>query len=454
MCPAAGELRLDGSVVDLYHYTPSRAQRLGVAIVHQEQALADPLTVAENIFLGHEPRAGLRLDRRAAKRQARELLVRLGTDIDPSALVGDLSLAQRQLVEIAKTLSFNTGVVALDEPSAVLGGHELKNLFQVVRRLVAENVAIVYVSHRMDEIFDLCDHYAVLRDGRVAGTGDVADVTPDQLIQMMVGRPVSTVFPAARSAPGAVRLDVRRLCVAGKVVDASFSVRAGEIVGIAGLSGAGRSTLAKALFGAVAASGDLAVDGKRVGPFSTPRAAIRAGIAYLPEDRKGEALALHKPVRWNLTIAALGAVTSKLGFLRRRAERRVATSLAADLGIKLSRRGDEPAAALSGGNQQKVVLGRWLQVKPKVLVLDEPTRGVDVGAKEQIYAQLRELTEQGLALLIVSSEMIEVLGLCDRVIVMAAGRLVGELAGETATEAAVMSLIANTVDHPMTETRI
>lgn len=439
--PTSGEFCMDGFAVDLDRHTPARAQRMGLAVVQQEQSLADPLSVAENIFLGHEYRTGPRLDRHTARRRASELLARLGSDIDPSVLVGDLSLAERQLVEIAKALSFNTGLVAFDEPSAVLGGAELGSLFQVIRRLAADGIAIVYVSHRMDEIFELCERYAVLRDGKVVGTGEVGEVSPDGLVHMMVGRPVDSIFPAAQAEPGPIRLDVQGLSVVGKVLDANFTVRAGEIVGIAGLSGAGRSTLAKALFGAVPAHGSIAVDGTRVGPFSGPRAAIRAGIAYLPEDRKAEALALSKPVRWNLTIAALNGVTSKLGFIRRRAERQMADTLSAQLGIKVSRGGDEPVAALSGGNQQKVVLGRWLQVRPKVLILDEPTRGVDVGAKEQIYKQLRELTGQGLALLVVSSELIEVLGLSDRIIVMAAGSLVGELSGESATEAAVMSLI-------------
>lgn len=441
--PTSGQVRLDGSLIDLDRNTPARVQRLGIAIVHQEQALAEPLTVAENIYLGHEFGGGLRLDRAAAHAGARKLLARLGSQIDPGELVGDLSLAQRQLVEIAKALSFDATLLALDEPSAVLGGDELTSLFEVVRRLAADGVAVVYVSHRMDEIFDLCQRYVVLRDGKLAGIGEVASVSRDELVQMMVGRPVDAVFPTAQADLGPVRLEVTQLRVGRKVIDANLQVRAGEIVGIAGLAGAGRSTLAQAIFGAIPARGTISVDGHVVGPFSSPRAAIRAGIAYLPEDRKSAALALAKPIRWNLTIAALASLTSKLGFIRLRAERRLTASVAEQLNVRLARRGEEPVGSLSGGNQQKVVLGRWLQANPKVLILDEPTRGVDVGAKEQIYQLLRELTKQNLAILVVSSELIEVLGLSDRVLVMAGGRLVGALEHEDATEAAVMSLITN-----------
>ncbi|MCW2901038.1 MAG: hypothetical protein JWO67_3303 [Streptosporangiaceae bacterium] len=447
--PSSGGLLLYGEPVDFGSYTPARAQRTGIAIVHQEQALVGPLSVAENISLGHEPRTtGPVLDRKAMRGHAEQMLAELGSEIDPDRPVEELSLAQRQLVEIAKALSHGARVVALDEPSAVLSGAELERLFSVVERLVRRGVAVVYVSHRMDEIFRLCQRYVVLRDGVVAGAGAVADVEQDQLIQLMVGRPVSALFPAGEAVPGPVRLEVGGLTVPGKVSGVDLSVRAGEVVGIAGLSGSGRSTLAKALFGAVPARGSVSVDGRRVGPFGSPRAAIRAGVAYLPEDRKAEALALRMPVRWNLTSTSLDRVTSRLGLVRRAVERRVSRGIVEQLAIKVPRGGEEPAAALSGGNQQKVVLGKWLQVEPKVLILDEPTRGVDVGAKEQIYRELRALTDEGLAVLVISSELVEVLGLSDRVLVMASGRIVGQLEGDDATEENVMALITRASPHP------
>ena len=434
-------MEINGRAVDLGRWSPRAAQAAGVSLVPQEPAVIEPMTVAENIFLGREPRRGPVLDRNGMRRRAGELLARLGAGFSPDEPVERLSVAQLQLLEIAKALSISSRVVAMDEPSAVLAGDELDGLFRVIHQLADGGVAVIYVSHRLDEVFVHCDRFTVLKDGQVAGSGRVRDVGRADLVRMMVGRELADTFPSRSGTPGRVRLEVTGLSVPGKLEAISLHAREGEILGIAGLMGSGRTTLAKAVFGAVpGTAGSVAVDGAR-GPFRSPRQALRAGVAYLPEDRRREGLATTKTVRWNASLLALGRLLGGVvRLIHPAAERDLVRRLVSRLSIRTAPSGEDLVGRLSGGNQQKVVLGKWLEAGPKVLILDEPTRGIDVGTKEEIYELLRDLAEQGLAVVVISSELIEVLGLADRILVLAEGRVAGELPGQRATEEAVMRL--------------
>jgi ABC-type sugar transport system ATPase subunit len=439
-------MEVGGGAVDLAHWSPKTAQAVGISIVPQELAVIEPMTVAENIFLGREPRRGPVLNRPEMRRRARELLVRLGADFSPDEPVERLSVAQLQLVEIAKALSISSRVVAMDESSAVLAGDELDSLFRVIHQLADDGVAVIYVSHRLDEVFTHCDRFTVLKDGQVAGFGLVRDLRRADLVRMMVGREIAETFPARTGNRGRALLEVSELSVTGKLEAVSLQAREGEILGIAGLMGSGRTTLAKAIFGAVpASSGMVAVDGAR-GPFRSPWHALRAGLAYLPEDRRREGLALSKTVGWNASLLGLGKLLRGVArLIAPAAERDLVRRLVSQLSIRTAPTGEDLVGRLSGGNQQKVALGKWLAANPKVLILDEPTRGIDVGTKEEIYALLRALTQQGLAVVVISSELIEVLGLADRILVLADGRVAGELPGEGATEEAVMRLATGSI---------
>lgn len=438
--PSRGTIRIDGDAVEPSNYDPHRAHELGVTVIHQELALVPQLNVAENVFLGREL-GGARLDISAMRRRTRDALDRLGaTEISETAIVETLSVAQAQLVEIARSLVFDTRILALDEPSAVLSGDELDALFRVVRSLRDEGVAIIYVSHRLDEVFALADEFTVLRDGAVSGRGGVADATPDDMIRLMVGRDITDIFPPKSTGHGQAALQVEGLAVAGKLRDVDLVAHRGEIVGIAGLMGSGRTTLAKALFGAVPVERGTVRVGTQQGPFPSTRQALAAGLAYLPEDRKVEGLALDKNVRHNVTLLKAADLRNRLGLIDRASERRIASDTVRELSIKADPSGDGPANSLSGGNQQKVVLGKWLLPDPLVLILDEPTRGIDVGAKQQIYALLRRLSNDGRSVIVISSELIEIIGLCDRVLVLADGTVAGELAGDELTEEAIMRL--------------
>jgi ABC-type sugar transport system ATPase subunit len=445
VAPTSGEMRLRGEAVDLGRLDPQRAQRLGVAVVHQEFSLLPALSVAENVFIGHEPKRRGFLDRRRMLGATADLLARLGSGIAADAPVESLSVASMQIVEIAKALSIEADVVAMDEPSAVLSGPELEQLFAVVRALQREGVAVLYVSHRLDEVFRLCDHYTVLKDGRVSGRGPIADVTHDRLVTLMVGRDVSQIFPRADETPGQPRLVARDLSIRGLPGPISLEARAGEIVGLVGLNGAGRTRLAKGLFGAIPASGEIAIDGVAHSAFRRPADAMRAGVAFIPEDRKIEGLALTKNVRSNVSLNVVERVAGR--FLSIAAEKRFAAKALGELDIRTRSDGSGSAGSLSGGNQQKVVLAKWLALDPKVLILDEPTRGIDVGSKQQIYTLLRSLADNGTAVIVISSELVEVLGLSDRILVMADGRIVGEFSHDDASEEAVLRLITRATRH-------
>jgi ABC-type sugar transport system ATPase subunit len=443
---APSAMEIDGAAMEFGRYSPKAAQAAGISIVPQELAVIEPMSVAENIFLGREPRRGPFMDRRTMRRRSREVLDRLGATFSPDTAVEKLSVAQLQLLEIAKALSFRARVVAMDEPSAVLAGDELERMFRVVHDLATEGVAVIYVSHRLDEVFEHCQRYTVLKDGRVAGSGAIADVGRRDLVRMMVGREVSESFPARAETRGDVRLRVTGLSLRGKLHDVSFEARGGEILGLAGLMGSGRTTLGKAIFGAIpTTSGTVEVDGVR-GPFRTPQDALRAGLAYLPEDRRREGLALRKSVRLNASLLALRKLAGPLRLVGRRAERTLVGRSVQDLAIRTAASGRDPAGQLSGGNQQKVVLAKWLVAGPRVLILDEPTRGIDVGTKEEIYRLLRSLAGQGHAVVVISSELIEVLGLADRILVLSDGRVMGEMPGTGATEEAIMALATGSTD--------
>jgi ABC-type sugar transport system ATPase subunit len=441
--PDSGRIVLDGRPVELA--SPHDAQRAGIATIYQELLLFPELTVAENIFMGHPPRrAWGGIDWRAAAAGAREILASLDIhDLDVQAPVGALSVGNRQRVEIAKALSQKARILIMDEPTAALTQADVERLFAIVRRLRERGVGVVYISHRMAEVFELADRVTVLRDGACVGTRDAAQTNEGELIAMMVGRTIDQLFPKSEVPIGAPVLEVEDLSLRGVLEGVSLAVRAGEIVGLAGLVGSGRSELAQTIFGITpATSGTIRVAGKRV-RIDSAAAATGLGIAYVPEDRATQGLIRPMRIRENLSLAVLGALARRW-FIDRAAEMR----LAEDAMRRFSIRAPGPeqiVGKLSGGNQQKVVLGKWLATRPRVLIMDEPTRGIDVGAKAEIHRLMTELAGQGLAILMISSELPEVLGMSDRVLVMREGRLVAELPRAEATQESVASAMMRTV---------
>ncbi|MFC7344452.1 sugar ABC transporter ATP-binding protein [Saccharopolyspora griseoalba] len=433
--PDSGEIRVDGRVVRFSG--PEDAERLGIATIHQEMALVPQLTVAENIFLGRPPRRFGVIDRARLRREAGEILARMGLSLDPDAVVGELGVAQRQLVEIAKALSLDTRFLIMDEPTAVLSRTEVDRLFGLVRELTAQGVGVVFISHLLGEVAEIGDRVSVLRDG--AKVGELpASAEPDELVRLMVGRTVDDQYPPREAEIGEERLRVRGLTTRGLLEDISFSARAGEVVGIGGLVGAGRTELVRALFGADHYdSGEVLVDGEPVPPGDIA-AARAAGLALVPEDRGGQGLVLGASVAENLGLATLSDSTRR-GLMDLDEQRRSAEESVRRLRIRVAGL-DQPAMTLSGGNQQKIVIGKWLQARPSVLILDEPTRGIDVGARAEIYELINELARAGNTVLVVSSDLPELLGLSDRVLVMADGRLRGELDGAEATQERVLAL--------------
>ena len=417
-----GEMRVDGQVRRFA--SPREARAAGIATVHQELLLFPELTVAENIFLGHAPRGRLRaIDWAATRERARELLDSLECfELDVEAKVGTLSVANRQRVEIARALSQSPRVLIMDEPTAALAEADVQRLLDVVRALRARGVGIVYVSHRMPEIFALADRVTVLRDGRHVATHPIAEVDHERLVSMMVGRPVEQMYPKSNAARGAPLLEVQGLGHRGKVHDVSFSLHAGEILGIAGLVGSGRTELAHTIFGITpATAGRIRLAGETV-TIGSPATARDLGIAYIPEDRGLQGLIRPQTIRENVSLAMLARL-STASFIGRAAETLLAGNAIKEFGIR-ARGPEQVVRQLSGGNQQKVVLAKWLATKPRVLIMDEPTRGIDVGAKAEIHALIVRLAQQGLAILMISSELPEVLGMSDRLLVMNGGRVV------------------------------
>lgn len=434
----AGEIRLAGTPV--YITSPHHAQRLGVSMIYQEFNLSPYLSVAENIFLGREPRLGKTPFINWAKmhREARELLSRIRMGLDVRKPVNECSVAQQQMVEIAKALSFNSKIIIMDEPSATLTEHELAALFDLIRGLKRDGIGMIYISHRLEEIFEIGDRVTIMRDGQYIATHPVSQVTREQLIRLMVGRELKDEFPKESFPRGAERLRVEGLSRTGAFEDVNFSVHTGEIVGLTGLVGAGRTEVARAVFGADRIDGgQIYLDGRPI-TVRSPQDAIRQGIGLLTEDRKNQGLILGMTVRENTTLANLKELVRAF-FVDRRRERQVTGNFVRELQIKTPSV-EQMVQNLSGGNQQKVVLAKWLFTQSRVLIFDEPTRGIDVGAKVEIYRLMNELLRKGVSILMISSELPEVLGMCDRILVMHEGRLAGELARAEATQEKIMHL--------------
>ena len=442
--PDGGEVLLDGEPVRIE--SPAVAQQLGVGFVHQEIALCPDVTVAENIFMAttNLSRAFL-LDHKALNRRAREVFAAL-SDIDPGVLVGDLSISQQQLVEIAKALTLDCRILILDEPTAALTEREAQVLFGIMRRLADRGISIIYISHRLVEIFANCDRVTVFRDGRRIMTRNTVEITPGDVVNAMVGRVIENLYPEKRSPEEAsedIVLEVRNLGDANRFHDVSFRLLRGEILGIAGLIGAGRSEIVKGicrLEGVVA--GEVWLKGRRLS-LSHYRDSIAEGMVYLSEDRKGDGVFLEMPIAANVSALTLAQVASRLGVIDASREAEQAERLGSRLDLKYGHI-QHPVSALSGGNQQKVALAKMLSVDPQVIFLDEPTRGVDVGAKAEIHRMLRSLARDGVGIVVISSELPELVGVCDRVLVVREGRLSGEVAGEGITEESIMHLASVT----------
>lgn len=447
----AGDIIYAGQPV---HFAGAReAAFAGISIVHQELSLVPHLTVGENVFCAREPVIPVLgfVNRRQLYRQAAEILKRFDLDIAPNVRVGDLPVALQQMVEIAKALSLDCRVLVLDEPTSALTDRETDYLFDIVRRLRDQGVAVIYISHKLQEVFALADRVMVLRDGEHVGTRSLEEVDPDALVRMMVGRELGSGYPARDGVRGRPVLRVEGLTRAPRFRDVSFEVHAGEILGLAGLVGAGRTDVARAIFGADPLDrGTVFLEGRRV-TVHDPGVAIGLGIGYVPEDRKELGLFLGLSVQRNICAASLGE-NSVAGFMSPRRERRMAHRFVQRLRIRTPSL-QEATYNLSGGNQQKVMLAKWLSIKPKVLIVDEPTRGVDVGAKAEVHTILRELARRGVAVLMISSELPEILGASDRILVMYEGRVTGGLDAAEATEERIMFLAAGRTDAPTTSDR-
>jgi rhamnose transport system ATP-binding protein len=433
--PDTGTLRVNGTEVEFHG--PADAKAAGIAVIYQEPTLFPDLSVAENIAMGNPPLTRLRqIDRRAMNTNATRLFTRLGVRLDPSRPARGLSIADQQLVEIAKALSSEARILIMDEPTAALSGVEVERLFAVARSLRDEGAAIMFISHRFEEITALCERVTIMRDGKHVATEAVADLTVDDMIRRMVGRDLSALFPKQDVEPGAVVLEVDGLSREGVFQDITFSVRAGEIVALAGLVGSGRSEVMQAVFGVDPYdSGRVTVLGRRLRSGS-PRAAMAAGMALVPEDRRQQGLIMELSVQRNVTLPRSGRL-SHLGLLFGPAERDEAQRWTERLQTRLRRLSD-PVGTLSGGNQQKVVLAKWLSTSPRLLIVDEPTRGIDVGTKAEVHRLMSALAADGIAIVMVSSELPEVLGMADRIVVLREGRVAAQITRADATEEAVM----------------
>ncbi len=438
-----GQIFLAGEEITVDN--PHHAQVLGITIIHQELNLMPNLTVAENVYLGREPNRARFVRWNQLYAQTRELTERLGIQLEPTTMVRNLSVAQQQMVEIARALSVKSKVIIMDEPTSALTADEVEHLFRIMRELKASGIGVIFITHRMEEVFAICDRITVLRDGANVGTVPIQEATPELIIRMMVGRPVSEYFAKDTAERGEVALEVRHLSRStaeqggNPLFDVSFEVSAGEIVGLAGLVGSGRTDLARCVFGVDRReSGDILIGGQPV-EIRNPRQAIWAGMGYVPEDRKLQALFLNMSVEENASMASLGSVAHG-GFISGSARRSLVTEYVNKLSVRFADF-DQRVVDLSGGNQQKVVITRWLALNPRMLIMDEPTRGIDVGAKAEVHALMSQLAKSGVALIMISSELPEVLALSDRVLVMHEGRLVGNLTREEAAPERVMTLM-------------
>ncbi len=438
--PDAGEIRLRGEPVTLK--SPLDALEQGIAMIHQELQLMNWMTVAENIWIRREPKNRLRLiDHTRMVEMTRELFSRLNITVDPQAQVSELTVAQKQMVEIARAVSHESSILIMDEPTSALTDREVEHLFAIIRDLRARGIGIVYITHKMNELFEIADEFTVFRDGKYVGTHSSKDVTRDEIIRMMVGREITDMFPKIDCPIGDVILEVKNLTLPGVFHDISFSIRRGEILGLAGLVGSKRSNVAEALFGVhPAASGEILIDGKSV-TIASPNAAMAYGLAFLTEDRKETGCFLALNCLENIQSALITRSHVKAGFIDQSTVTKLAEDMAAKLRIKTPNL-HEIVENLSGGNQQKLLIARWLLTKPRILILDEPTRGIDVGAKAEIHRLVTGLAAEGVAVLMISSELPEVLGMSDRIMVMHEGHVSGFLDRSEANQVRIMDLAA------------
>lgn len=433
--PDSGEIYLHAEPVRFSE--PRQAQRQGIGAIYQEPSLFPDLDIAENILAGRQPTRAGRVDWRAMYAQSRNLLAQLGVRLDPRTKAHNLSVAQQQMVEIARALSLDAQLLIMDEPTASLTPAEVEELFAIVRRLREAGTAIIFISHRLEELFEIADRVTVLRDGRYIGTRVISDVRTEELIQMMVGRQLDEMFPKQEAPVSDAVLEVTNLTTAGKFENVSFALRAGEILGLAGLIGAGRTDVARALFGVrPATSGSIKVDGRSV-TIRSPQEAMDLGLGFVPEDRQHYGLVLPLSIADNITLPILPRFATA-GWLRERDAKKVAVRAARRLEVR-SAGTDQKASELSGGNQQKVVLAKWLETEPRILILDEPTRGIDVGTKAAVHQLMSDLASQGVAILMISSELPEILGMSDRILVMREGRITGEFGRAEATQEKIMA---------------
>ncbi len=431
-----GRILIDGKEVNINGIRS--AEELGITIIHQELSMLPNMTVYENIFLGNEKVSKFgKLDKNEMRKQSAEMLKKLGCNVSPDMMVGKISVGEMQMLEIIKAVSKHSKIIIMDEPTTALTDVETQNLFKVITKLKSEGIAIIYISHRLDEIFQICDDVTVLRDGNLIGSAKVSDVSKDQLISMMVGRKLEEQFPYRKSETGSVVLKAENLCWKDKVKNVSFEVKCGEILGFSGLMGSGRTEIAKLIFGEYKkSSGNILVEGKKVNIHS-PKDAIKNGLAYLSEDRKKEGLVLGMTVGENMTLSNLKSYEKTAFKINKIEENNHVKEYIKKLSIKTTGL-SQKIKHLSGGNQQKVIIAKWVMLSPKVLIVDEPTRGIDVGAKKEIYDVLNDLKKMGKAIILISSDMPEIVGICDRVIVMHEGVITGELNREDANQENIM----------------
>ncbi len=442
----AGAIEPDGGIIRVNGHAyakmnPHLARSLGIEVIHQEFNLVPPLSVAENIFLGDRIGGRYLVDFKTMKEKVRQIFRQLNITISPDALVRDLSPAQQRLVEIAKAVSKNVRILIMDEPTAPLSVAEVEHMFEIIGQLRQRGVTIIYISHRLEEVFRIADRVSVMRDGRYVGTKNTGETNRKELISMMVGRELTETYPPRTTNPSQVALEVKHLSGNG-VRDISFSVRKGEILGLSGLVGAGRTELAMVIFGAARAeSGEIWVDGERV-RIHSPADAIRHGIGLLPEDRKGQGLFLEMGVKWNISFPIVRRI-SRHGLVDTKAEHEIAVKYRDRLGIRTPSL-EQRVKNLSGGNQQKVVLAKSLAAESDILIFDEPTKGIDVGTKQEIYKLMRELADHGIAIIMISSDMQELLGMSDRIVVLCEGTLAGEVQKEQFSQNYILDLASGT----------
>ncbi|MGG0658374.1 sugar ABC transporter ATP-binding protein [Rummeliibacillus pycnus] len=432
----AGVIKVDGQ--EVHFKSPKEAEAMGIAVIHQELNILPDLTVAENLFLGNERTIGKSgiLKTKEMNKEASRILSQLGLDVDVKTPAGQLSVGKQQIIEIAKAIETHAKVIIMDEPTAALTDREIKTLFKTIRKLQSQGVSFVYISHRMEEIFAICDRITILRDGEYVGVRVIKETNFDEIVKMMVGRELGDRFPERQAKIGDVKLEVKGLTRNGYCEEINFQLRKGEVLGIAGLMGAGRTEVVQALFGYRKMNkGEIFIDGQKV-KISNPIQAKKHGIGYVSEDRKSEGLVVDFSIKENIMLTNLDKA-SKMGIIDRKKETSFVENLIKKLGVRTSG-AMQTAKSLSGGNQQKVVIAKWLGDEPKILILDEPTRGVDIGAKKEIYQIINNLAEQGVAILMISSELPEIIGMADRVLVMHEGKITGEVTKEEMTQEKIM----------------